>query len=182
MNPAFIDLVRSRKSVRKFLKKDIPLSDYQKCIEAARRAPSACNSQPWKFIVVNDRSIRESIAKTFLSGAYKMNAFASNAAGYIAIVSESIHFPACLAQMFRSISFKQIDTGIACSNIILQAQELGIGTCILGWFNERKLKRILSVPKHKKIILLVALGYPENIILPERSLKEISEISGYNRY
>jgi nitroreductase len=178
----FLDLVRSRRSVRNYLNKEISSSNYEKCIEAARLSPSACNSQPWKFVVVSKKSLRDKIATTVFSGAYKMNAFATNAAGYIAIVSERPKIAASLGAFLRFISFRQIDAGIACSHLILQAQALGIGTCILGWFNERKLKRIISVPRSKKIILLIALGYPSDTTPSERSLKETSDIISYNRY
>ena len=182
MYTTFIDLVRSRRSVRKYLKKDIPLSDYQRCIEAAIISPSACNSQPWKFIIINDIATRNLIAKTVFTGPYKMNAFAAKAAGYIAIVSEKIKFSAMLAGIIRNTDFTKIDIGIACSHLSLQAQALNIGTCILGWFNEKKLKKILSVPRTKRIELLLSLGYPEKTDFPKKIMKDPNETYSCNKY
>ena len=179
---SFLDMVRSRRSIRAYTGRDIKREDLELCVEAARYAPSACNSQPWKFIIVDDRRIKDAVAKRSLSGLYAMNAFAEEAAAFIIIVSESTELPAWLGKKFRSTDFRRMDIGSACEHVVLQAQELGIGTCILGWFDEGRLKKLLSVPRSKKIELVIALGYPADTKLPEKRLKEKDEVVSFNKY
>ncbi|MFH1395163.1 MAG: nitroreductase family protein [Candidatus Omnitrophota bacterium] len=178
----FHELAKTRRSIRAFTKQDIKNEDLRLCAETARYAPSACNSQPWKFTIINDPLLKEQIAKKVISGIYKMNSFAADASAYIAIIKEPIKMPAWLGGKIRNTNFQQIDIGIACSHLILQAQELGIGSCILGWFNERKLKRILKVPFSKKIELLIALGYTSGKTLSEKVLKDKSKTVSFNQY
>jgi len=178
----FIDLAKARRSVRAYDKRSIKREDLELCVDAARHSPSACHSQPWKFIVIDDPAKREVIAKTIFSDHYDMNAFARDAAAFIAIVSENVKLPVWLGGRLRQTDFRRIDVGIACSHIVLQAQELGIGTCILGWFDEKKLKRVLSVPFYKKVELLIALGYPLQDDLPEKQLKSRDHTVSFNIY
>ncbi|MFC1570759.1 nitroreductase family protein [Candidatus Omnitrophota bacterium] len=178
----FLHLAKSRRSVRKYNGRNIPKEDLELCCEAARQSPSACNSQPWKFIVVDDEKIKKLIAEKVLSGLYNMNTFAASATSYIVMVSENLKLPAMAAGKLLNMDYKRIDVGIACAHLVLQAQELGIGSCILGWFNERKLKKILRVPRGKRIELVIALGYPKEPVTREKRLKEKQEVVSFNVY
>ncbi len=180
---AFLELAKSRKSVRAYDNRCVRRKDLELCVEAACLAPSTCNSQAWKFIIIDEHAKREAVAKTVFSGLYKMNAFASEAAAFIVQISERVKFPAWVGGKLRNTDFRRIDAGIACAHLILQAQELGIGTCILGWFDEKRLKKILSVPSGKKIELVIALGYPaQPEQLPEKRLKDKNEVVSFNKY
>ncbi len=111
-----------------------------------------------------------------------MNSFAENAGAFIAIVSEKVKLSAWLGGKLRKTNFSEIDIGIACSHLVLEAETLGIGTCILGWFNEKKLKRLLNVPRSKRIEILIALGYPSGKDLPKKYMKRAKETIFRNRY
>jgi len=178
---SFIEIAISRRSVRSYTDSPIILEDLKLCVKAARYAPSACNSQPWKFIIVNDSPEFEKIKNTF-DGLYKMNIFAKDANAFIVMVSEKMKIAAWLGSKISRTKFRSIDIGIACSHIVLQAQELGIGTCILGWFNQRRIKRILSIPRSKKIELIIAMGYPAEPITRGRNLKDKLEVISHNKY
>lgn len=179
---SFLELVKGRRSIRTYEKQDIKRGELELCVEAACYAPSACNSQPWKFIIVDNPFVKNLITKNIFSDLYSMNTFAKNAPAFIAIVEEGIKFPAWIGAKLKNTDFRKIDIGIACAHIILQAQELGIGTCILGWFDEKKLKKILSVPFYKKIALVIALGRFDQRILPEKHFKSRNETISYNKY
>ena len=75
----FLDLVRLRRSVRRYRPEAVPREALERCLEAARLAPSACNSQPWRFLVVETPELRKRIVTEALSGPYAMNAFAASA-------------------------------------------------------------------------------------------------------
>jgi len=180
---AFLNLVKHRKSVRRFRDKPVEQEKIMMCLEAARLAPSACNSQPWKFIVVDDAPLKNRLRKSALSGIYSLNSFCKTAPVIVVIVSERARFMARIGGMFRGTKFYLIDIGIAGEHFILQAEELGLGTCWIGWFNEPKVKSLLNVPKEKKIDALIALGYPDEE-KPGRphSREPMDKIASFNSY
>lgn len=180
--PAFLDLTKKRRSIRRFTGQKIERRHLEMCAEAARYSPSACNVHPWKFIIIDDPQKIALIADLGFSGPYSRNAFAREAGAFIACISEKQKLFPRLAGIIRKTDFRLIDIGIACEHVVLQATELNLGTCILGWFNERKLKKLLSVPASKRIELVIALGYPVETDRAERQLKEISEVRTFNKY
>ena len=180
-NSFFRDLTQKRISVRRYKDTPIEADKIELCLEAARVAPSACNSQPWKFIVVDDIALKNKLCDKAFSGIYNMNTFAKSAPVIIAVVSEKGTFFARVGGKIRGTNYYLIDIGIASEHFILQAAELGLGTCILGWFSERAVKRLLKVPPGKKVDLLISLGY-YNDIKKEKNRKSLGEIGSYNKY
>lgn len=176
----FLELVKKRQSVRKYMPKPVPRQALERCLEAARLAPSACNSQPWSFAVVDDPKIKEELSGKAFSGIYSMNSFAKAAPVIIVVISERSNYAAKLGGFFKGTQYNLIDIGIACEHLILQAEEEGLGTCLLGWFNESEVKKILNIPKNKKVDILISIGYPETSELREKSRKSIDEISRFN--
>ncbi|MDP8298586.1 MAG: nitroreductase family protein [Candidatus Tantalella remota] len=179
---SFIELAKKRRSTRVYDPRPIDRKDLDTCVEAALLSPSACNSQPWKFIIIDDASLKESISSRVITGRYSMNTFASGAAAFIAVVAEPVKLPSWVGGKLRGTDFQKIDLGIACENLCLEAEDLGIGTCMLGWFNERRLKKMLKVPRSRKIELLISLGYPTPREVPNRRLKEREEVLSHNKY
>ena len=178
----FEELVHKRRSVRKYSDQPVAKEDLLKCLEAARLAPSGCNSQPWHFIVIDEPELRKHVAARIFFGIYSMNKFAMEAPVLVAVVSEKEKFLASFGGQIRDTSYCLVDIGIACEHLILQAQELGIGSCWIGWFDEKALKEELRIPKDKKIDIVIALGYPvEDQIVP-KTRKSLAEISSFNKY
>lgn len=177
-----IDLIKKRRSIRSYTDKPIPGRDILKCVEAARLAPSACNSQPWKFIIVDEPELKKRVGEVAFSGIYSMNAFAKNAPVLLVVISEKQKFMSAIGGYFRGTKYYLLDIGIACEHFILQAAELGIGSCWLGWFNERGVKSILNIPKSKKLDAVISLGYYEDTQIRPKSRKTVEEISSFNRY
>ena len=179
----FLDLVKHRKSVRRFRDKPVEREKIMMCLEAARLAPSACNSQPWKFIVVDDAPLKIRLRKTALSGIYSLNSFCKTAPVIIVIVSERARFMARIGGMFRGTRYYLIDIGIAIEHFVLQAEELGLGSCWIGWFNERAVKQVLNIPQYKKIDILIALGYYDKAkIGADHGREPIDKIASFNTY
>ncbi|MBU1007104.1 MAG: nitroreductase family protein [Candidatus Omnitrophica bacterium] len=177
----FLDLVRKRKSTRNYSSRPVAREIIDRCIEAARLAPSACNSQPWSFIVIDDEELRNKVCEAAFSAPYSLNTFARKASVLIAVVTERSKYVTKLAGYFRGIQFSLVDIAIACEHLILQAEEDGVGTCWLGWFNEKKVKKILNVPRRKKIDIIISMGYPESDALAEKKRKDINKIRRFNR-
>jgi len=180
---ALLDLLKHRKSVRDFLDRPVEREKIMTCLEAARLAPSACNSQPWKFIVVDDRQLKNKLCDAVFSGIYSMNSFCKMAPVIIVVISEKSKFLARIGGMFRGTKYYLIDIGIASEHFVLQAEDLGLGTCWIGWFNEGAVKSTLNIPQRKKIDILIALGYYDRGKLgSEHSREPIDKIASFNSY
>jgi len=180
---ALIDLVKHRKSVRDFLDRPVEREKIMMCLEAARLAPSACNSQPWRFVVVDDRRLKNKLCDAAFSGVYLINSFCKTAPVIVAVISEKPKFLARIGGMFRGTKYYLLDIGIACEHFVLQAEDLGLGTCWIGWFDERAVKSTLNIPQHKKIDVLIALGYYDREKLGREHPREpIDKIASFNSY
>jgi len=169
----FLELVSKRRSCRKFLNKPVEKEKIIKCIEAARLAPSACNAQPWKFIVIDSFSaaeLKEKVVQEATKNIYRFSKFILQGAPVIVVVvADKPSFLSKVGSLIRNTNFYLIDIGIACEHLVLQATELGLGTCYIGWFNEQAVKKLLNVPKNMCVPLLICLGYPEeNFISSDR--------------
>jgi nitroreductase len=178
----FLDLVKERFSARKYLSQPVEREKIELCMEAVRLAPSACNSQPWKFIVVDEPELLEKVAHETYSKVIAFNKFVSNAQAIAVILLEKPKLIAQIGGRIKNKEYPLIDIGIAAEHFCLQATELGLGTCMLGWFNEKALKEILNIPKSKSIGLLISMGYPDYNNQPRKMRKELAEIMSYNGY
>lgn len=180
---ALLDLVKHHKSVRNFLDKPVEREKITTCLEAARLAPSASNSQPWHFIVVDDPPLKKRLCDAAFGGVYFVNSFCKTAPVIVVIVSEKAKFLTRISAMFRGTKFYLIDIGIAGEHFVLQAEELGLGTCWIGWFNESAVKSVLNIPRDKRIDILIALGYYDREKLgSEHGREPMDKIASFNSY
>ena len=178
----FAELIQKRRSVRRYSGRAISKEDIRKCLEAARLAPSACNSQPWTFMVIDDPALKDRVAGKIFSGIYSMNKFAKEAPVLVAVISEKGKFLSRVGGQVRDTQYYLVDIGIACEHFILQAQELGIGSCWIGWFDEKALKETMKISKDKKIDIVIALGYPAEDKIVPKTRKTLDEMSAFNVY
>ncbi len=175
----FQELILKRQSDRKYLRTPVEEEKILMCIDAARLSPSACNAQPWTFVVVEDDSLRLEVEKA--ASGMGMNNFAVQAPVIIAIVLEKPNFTSKIGSVIKDKEYPLIDIGIAANQFCLQATELGLGTCILGWFDEKKIKKLLNVPSSKRIPILITLGYSD-ARLREKTRKPIDKMYKQNKY
>lgn len=173
-----LELINKRQSYREYSDTPIERDLIIKCIEAARLAPSACNSQPWKFVIVDNHDLLKDISAA--ASSIGMNKFASQAPVIIAVVLEKMNFTAKIGSVIKDKEYSLLDIGIAVEHFCLQATELGLGTCILGWFDEKKVKELLGI-KNKRVPLLITLGY-SNATIRKKSRKDLDKICSWNKY
>ena len=178
----FLELVKKRQSVRGYLEKSVEREMIERCLEAARMAPSACNSQPWKFIVVDDPELKNKIADKTYGNLISFNRFTAEAPVLVLIVSERQKFLARFGSIVKNRQLKLIDIGIAAEHFCLQAAEEGLGTCMMGWFSEKKISRLMEIPKSKRVELIISLGFANSIKIRPKKRKDIHEIRSYNNY
>ena len=178
----FFELVKKRESVRGYLDKKVEREKIEKIIDTARIAPSACNSQPWKFIIVDDEKLLTEISESVYTPAIGINKFASTAPIFIVVVDEKRNITSKMGSIIKSQDYTSVDIGIVSEHICLAATELGLGTCMMGWFNEKKVKKTLYIPKSRKVHLIISLGYYEMKEPRKKIRKNMEEIISYNKY
>jgi nitroreductase len=176
---SFLDLVKKRRSVRKYLERPVPREAVVRCLEAARLSPSACNSQPWRFLVLDDPELKSRLSDSAFSGIHSINSFAGKAPVLVVIVTERSSFASSLGSCFRGVQYSLIDIGIAGEHFILQAEEEGLGTCWLGWFNEKEVKKVLGLTRNSRVDVIISLGYPVETERPGHTRKTLSEMSRF---
>lgn len=179
---SFLDLVSKRYSVRNYEKTPVPEEKLKRCLEAARLAPSACNSQPWKFIVINDPEIKDKAAKAAFEQLLDFNDFVFRAPVLILIVSERQKFSAKIGGVLKKKNFSLMDIGIAAEHFCLQAADEGLGTCMLGWFRETRVKKMFHIPKSNRVELIISVGYSADNNIPTKKRKPTEEIIAFNQY
>jgi len=179
----FKELIISRQSVRRYAETTVEPEKLNQCLEAARLAPSASNSQPWKFIVVDEEPLRTEVAKATFSDIKLINKYTLQAPVIVVIVMEKAKLITRLAMMVKKKEWPLIDIGITAEHFCLQAAELGLGTCMIGWFEEDKIKKLLQIPSDKSIGLLISVGYAVDGYSQRTKIRKSMEgIVRYNKY
>ncbi len=142
-----LDLLKGRRSIRRYQKKDVSKEIIERLIEAARWAPSGANIQPWHFVVVTKEELRKEVGKEakFL---FVKSRHVSEAPVLIVVCGDT------------KSAFHMVDCSLAGANIIMEATSLGLGTCWIGAFNEVRIKEILGIPEGMKVVGLITVGYP----------------------
>jgi len=178
----FQTLVQSRRSIRRFLPEPVDREKILACLEAARLAPSAENAQTWRFVVIDDPELKEKFGRAAFSGIYSMTKFAVQAPVLVLILAKLDIKANRLGRQIQGIPFFLLDIGIAGEHIVLQAEEWGLGTCWIGWFNIRAARKFFRIPRRYKIVSLIAMGTPGSRPPKERARKPLDEISWFNRF
>ena len=178
----FPELLRIRQSVRAYKDDPVEAEKLHAILEALRLAPSASNQQPWKVIVVNDTEIKNKVAQQTFSHTVPLNKFTLTAPVILVLIIDKGNIITQVSGWIKKKDFRLIDIGIAAQNLCMQAAELGLGSCIVGWYNEEPIKEILNIPRSERIGLLITLGYPvDGYKIREKKRKEFDEIIKFNR-
>ncbi|MBD3204790.1 nitroreductase [Candidatus Bathyarchaeota archaeon] len=163
-----LELLKSRRSIRKYKNKPVEEEKIQKCLEAARWAPSASNRQPWEFLIVKDNEKRQKL---------------STIHPYAKFVEQSPVVFVPLTDPEAHSKYHWADTALATLQYMLEAHSLGLGTCWAGVIDssiEPKVKELLGIPEHLRVLGLVATGYPDEE--PTKERKPLDELTHYEKY
>jgi nitroreductase len=175
-------LIRQRRSIRRFLSTPVEKEKLQACLEAARIAPSAHNAQSWRFLIIDDPEVKTKFAETAFSGIYKMTQFAAQAPVLVLVLAELDLLANRIGRRVQGVSFYLLDLGIAGEHFVLQAEELGLSTCWIGWFNMRRARKFFKIPRKFKVVALFALGYAASRPPRDGVRKPIEEIVRFNSF
>jgi nitroreductase len=179
----FFELINTRQSVRDYSSREVEAEKIEKCLDAARLAPSASNSQPWKLVLVNDAELVKKVAAATFSSVVSFNKFTMQAPVLLVMVIEKPKIITQIGWFLKNREYPLIDIGIAAEHFCLQAAELGLGTCMMGWFDEKAIKNLLGIPKKKRLGLVISLGYAsDGYALRKKIRKDKNEVVAYNQY
>ena len=154
----FSDLIRKRRSIRKYINQEIPNNTIDHIINDARQAPSGNNKQPWKYKVIKDKKTKEKLKK---ANIFKQN-FVYKAPVIIVCCTDSNVYPRSKHEPGFDDTYKGRagrDLTIATAYLELKAVELGLGTCWVGWTNKEKIKEVLNIPKKYYVPYVLTMGY-----------------------
>ncbi len=164
----FMDVVKNRRSVRKYKADKVQKADIEYVLEAARLAPSWKNQQCWRYIVVTDAEMRKKIS---------MRDWAANAPVVIVACADPTK-----AGDRDGKPYYMLDLGISMEHLVLAAADRGLGTCWLGaLFEEKTVRDALGVPETHRIVALTPLGYPDESP-PAKERKPLSEIATWEKW
>lgn len=170
----FWDVIQTRRSVRQF-RQDKPVKEaqVQKLLEAAIRAPSAGNRQPWHFYVIWSQDVKDHLAAAAFD-----QAFVAEAPVVIVVCADAARSSARYGSRGRDLYCIQ-DTAIAATHILLAAVDMGLGACWVGAFDEEQAAAALRLPAVLRPVAIVPMGYPAKeggARTPRRSLDEVVTI------
>jgi nitroreductase len=172
---SFLELVERRVSCRKYRRDPVPRELVEQILEAARLAPSACNNQPWRFAVVTDDDRRKRLATDGLLPGLGMDWVAEAPVMLVIGLHRSL-ITHRVAPKLSGVDYALMDLGIAGEHAVLQATELGLGTCWIGWINPRAIRRIVEWPRNIMPQALITIGWPAETGVPPRSRMGKDEI------
>ena len=163
-----LNLLKTRRSIRKYKNTPVEKEKIQKCLEAARWAPSASNKQPWEFLIVTDENTRIKLSELHPYARF----VAESPVVFVPLTNPEIHQ-----------KYHMSDTALATMQYMIEAHSLGLGTCwagVIGSSIEPEMKELLGIPAHLNILGLVATGYANEE--PTRGRKDLDDLVHYERY
>lgn len=169
----FTEIASTRQSCRNYdAHRPVEEEKLQSVLTAARLAPSACNAQPYHFTVCKGQNAQQAAGAVMEMG---MNRFAADAPILIVISEAAYSKSAALGAKVKNNDYRSIDIGIAAAYLTAEAAAQGLGSCIVGWFNENKLRKLCGI--QDRIRLVITLGYPaEGDSLRDKKRKSLEEL------
>ena len=159
-----IEAIRQRHTVRKYKNEPIHPQDMEKLLEAARLAPSGMNLQPWELVVIEKPD-----QKFLLMEACNRQPFVAEAGAVFCGIDDP------------KAKWAKVDLALAMEHIVLEATELGLGSCYIGSFSERKVKDLLRIPPEKHVVMLLTVGLPAEKPAPAPK-KPVKRLVHWERY
>ena len=168
----FQQLINTRQSCRGYdAGRVVEQEKLETILQAAQLSPSACNGQPYHITVCSGEKAAEVAQATQGMG---MNKFAAEAPVLLVISEEPYVKTAALGAKLKSNDYRSMDIGIVAAYITLMAAELGLGSCILGWLDDEKLRKLCNLKY--PVRLVITIGYPKDDAIRSKKRKDLDEM------
>jgi nitroreductase len=172
----FLELFNERQACRGFNDQPVEHDKLVACVQAAISAPSACNSQPWSFVVVEDANKVKQVAQCGQQNG--MNPYINDAQAFVVVLEEHGVLMGSLRTSLDSQYFAKGDLGAAVAYLCLAAQAQGLGSLIIGLYDRPQLCEILDIPPYKQFAGLIAIGYSKDPHRPKQR-KPLEEVTRF---
>jgi nitroreductase len=164
---SLVDVVLSRRSIRRYEKKDVPNEVLDRILEAGRQAPSAANRQPRHFIILTDQEMKQELSTGLFNRFIKDSPITIVGCAHVGDILTG--------------KWSIIDTSIAMQNMVIAAWAMGVGSCWIGDFKEDKVKQLLKIPAKWKVVALITFGYPAEQP-KQRKKKPYEKLFSFNKF
>ena len=180
----FLTMMETRKSCRAYQDKPVSREDLVKIVEAGRLTPSGCNSQPWKFIVVDEAEAKEKLCDALcLPNGVTGAPWRAQVPAFIVFCEQNAKVMSMVTEYYKdSQRFAQGDIGAACMNMCHMAMELGLSTCIVGMVDQKKMEQYFGIPSGHEVRMVLAVGYGEKDGAAKKVRKPFEEICSFNQW
>lgn len=169
----FMEIAKARQSCRNYdEQRDVESEKIQSILEAARLAPSACNGQPYLITVCRGQAAKDVAAATTGMG---MNKFAAKAPVQLVISEQAYVKTAALGAKVKGNDYRSIDIGIVSAYITAEAAAQGLSTCILGWFDDQKIRKICHLEQPVRLVICLGYAHPSDS-LREKKRKPVEKL------
>ncbi len=172
--------MEQRHSCRSFTGMPVEREALDYCADAARLAPSARNSQPWRLILVDDPETVKKVAEQTSDEEQKLNLFTKTAKAFAVFVNDGLNYTPVNRGKMKGDDYSKSDIGGMILAFTLAAEEKGIGSCIIGSFSADGVKKVLGIPEEKGLDLIIALGMPDEPGIPKKIRREREKTVSYN--
>ncbi len=182
----FLEIMKQRRSCRSFdPEKQVSREDLLKIVEAGRLSPSGCNSQPWKFIVIDSPEAKEKLCDAIVvNGGVTGAPWRHQVSAFIVLVEQRANVMPMVAEYYHDTQrFAQGDIGAACMNMCHEAYSLGIATCMIGMNDQAKMEKYFGIPHGCEARIVLALGYAaKDAPAPGKVRKPLNEVCSFNAW
>ena len=179
----FLEMMKQRRSCRSFdPAKSVSREDLLKIVEAGRLSPSGCNSQPWKFIVVDSPEAKEKLCDAIVVGNGMTGApWRHQVSAFIIFVEQPAKvMPSVIEHYHDSQRFAPGDIGAACMNMCHEAFSLGLSTCMIGMNDQKKMEEYFGIPEGRTVRVVLAIGYAADDSPVNKVRKPLDEVCSFN--
>ena len=179
----FETLQHTRESCRVYSDRPVSRETLAHLIDVARLSPSACNSQPWHFIIVDEPEARQKVIEGLNDHGVTGCIWGSQVPAFIFICEEKAQLRPAIAKQYGSQYFAQMDIGMAAMSLCYEAASIGLGTCIIGTLDRPKLEASFGIPAECALRLMITVGYPAKNDGPRKKVrKNLDELISWNHW
>lgn len=177
----FEALQHTRESCRSYRQEPVRRSMLTHLVDVARLAPSGCNAQPWRFLVVDEPIPRAKLIEALDDDGLTGCPWGGQVPAFILLCEEQAHLKPAVEARYGAQHFAQMDIGMAAMALCYEATAQGLGTCIIGTMNQKKLHDAFGIPDERVVRLIIAVGYPAQEGAPRPKVrKPLEEVIRFN--
>lgn len=172
-----------REGCRKYADRPVARETLEKLVEVACLAPSGCNAQPWRYLIVDEPEAKAKLVEALDDEGLTGCPWGASVPAFLLVVEQPATLMPGVAERYGSQKFAQMDIGMSAMCLTLAAADMGLGTCMIGTMHQEKMHAAFGIPADRPIRLAIAVGYDGGSGVPRKKQRRpVSESTGYNHW